>query len=102
MVIGTFNPGNARAGTRPIAAITPTNVAVMAMPAAEKTRCLGFMVGPSEESIRPAQASESAVRVCELSRSTAQQGWPRPFLASLPVGGVVTFDPISHPLRPVR
>src|SRR5215212_1326164 len=44
MVIGTFRPGNAKAGIRPIAAITPTKVAVMAMPAAEKTRCLGFML----------------------------------------------------------
>src|SRR5829696_4977424 len=103
MVMGTFKPGNARAGTRPIAAITPTKVAVMAMPAAEKTRCLGFMVGPSEESIRPAQASESAVRVCGLSRSTAQHAGHGPsWRPYRPVGGSLRPDQPPFKTCPVR
>jgi hypothetical protein len=48
-VIGTADPGTEIAGTAPMAAITPTKVAVMAIPAAENTRCLPCMSCSWEE-----------------------------------------------------
>src|SRR5215210_6065238 len=101
MVIGTFKPGNVKAGSRPIAAITPTNVAVMAMPAAEKTRCLGFMLAlrkSRSDRLRLVNRPSACVNCPDQQRGTLATALP-----GVRTGRwVVAFDPISHPLRPVR